>query len=66
MRFRTISLVTLLLLCSCAIAEERQVVSPDGKIEVGFKLVEKRPFYNVRYNGKAVLADSALELEHRS
>ena len=65
MRFRTISLVTLLLLCSCAIAEERQV-SPDGKIEVGFNLVEKRPFYNVRYNGKAVLADSALELEHRS
>ena len=39
---------------------ENQVVSPDGQLEVNFKLTGKQPFYNVSYNGKAVLLDSTL------
>ena len=66
MRIRTCFLLVLLPLCSCALALGSQVVSPDGKIEVGFKLVEKQPVYNVSYNDKAVLLDSPLGVVFKS
>lgn len=52
----------LLLGAICAQANNYTVTSPDGKLAVNVECKEGKAFYTVDYNGKQMLAPSALGL----
>ena len=52
----------LLLGALCAQANNYTVTSPDGKLAVNVECKDGKAFYTVDYNGKQMLAPSALGL----
>ena len=55
-------IIAALLICSTIKAEEKQIVSPDGKIEVTVSDKDGQPTYSINYNGTPFLHSSPLGL----
>lgn len=54
------ALAVSLLFLSCSNSGNLTVKSPDSKVVVSFKLVDKQPVYSVKFNDKSLILPSAM------
>ena len=63
LRAKTFVAGLLILILATACSSETVVLSPDGSIELQFKLINDQPFYQVKKDGAILVTNSELGFE---